>query len=104
MTDPIPVAARSKVWVFCRLFASWDCRLEFRRRHGCLSFVNVVYRQVQVSATGRGILPSVVCLSVFFKPQQSGQGAQVLSSHKKNARGGLARGYYTAPSYDETQR
>jgi len=84
------VAARSKVWVFCRLLAFWDCRLEFPRRHGCLSVVSVVC-QVEVSATGRGVLLSVVCLSVIFKPQQSGQGAQALSSHKKNARGGLAR-------------
>ena len=36
---PIPVAARSN---------AWDCGFEFRQGHGYLSFVSVVYCQVQV--------------------------------------------------------
>jgi hypothetical protein len=34
-----------------RPLAFWDCGFEFRRGHGYLSLVNVVYCQVEVSAT-----------------------------------------------------
>jgi hypothetical protein len=39
-----------------RPFAFWDCGLEFRRGHACLSLVNVVRCQVEVSATGRSFI------------------------------------------------
>ena len=38
--------------------AYWDCGFEFRRRHGCLSVVNIVYCQVEVSAAGRSLVQS----------------------------------------------
>jgi hypothetical protein len=48
---PIPVAVRSKAWVFGRSLTrilgsnpTWE--------HGCLSLVSVVCCQVEVSATG----------------------------------------------------
>ena len=52
-----------------RPLVGWDCGFESRRRHGCLSLVNVACCQVQVSATGRplprGVLASVcVCVCV----------------------------------------
>jgi len=46
MNLPIPVA------VSLRPFACWDCGFEFRLRHGNLSVVNVVRRQVEVSLSG----------------------------------------------------
>jgi hypothetical protein len=53
--------------------ACWYCGFESRLRHGCLSVVSVVCCQVEVSVTGRspsrGVLLSVVCLSVISKPQ-----------------------------------
>jgi hypothetical protein len=36
--------------------ACWDCGFESRRRHGCLSLVSVVCRQVEVSASGRSVV------------------------------------------------
>jgi hypothetical protein len=33
--------------------ACWDCGFESRQVHGCLSLVNVVCCQVEVSTTGR---------------------------------------------------
>jgi hypothetical protein len=47
----IPVAERSKASL--RPIACWDCESESRWGHGCLSFVSVVCRQVEVSAIGR---------------------------------------------------
>jgi hypothetical protein len=48
--------------------AYWDCGFEFRRRHGCLSVVSLVYCQVEVSATGRCLVQSSpgegVCVSL----------------------------------------
>jgi hypothetical protein len=38
--------------VVLKLLACWDCGLEFRRGHGCLSVVSVVCCQVEVSASG----------------------------------------------------
>ena len=37
----------------------WDCRLESRWGHGCLSFVSVVCCQVEVSATGRSLVQRI---------------------------------------------
>ena len=45
----LPVAARSKLWVCGSPPA--ECGFESRRGRGCLSLVNVVCRQVEVSAT-----------------------------------------------------
>jgi hypothetical protein len=54
--------------------ATWDYWFESRRCHGFLSLVNVMCFQVEVSASAdhssRGVLPSVVCLSVTGKPRQ----------------------------------
>ena len=36
-----------------RPLACWDCGFKYLRGHGCLSLVNVVGCQVEVSATGR---------------------------------------------------
>ena len=48
-----------------RPLACWDYGFESRWGHGCLSLVSVVYRQVEVPATGRspsrGVLPTVEC-------------------------------------------
>ena len=47
--------------------AAWDYWFESRRGHECLSL------QVEVSASAdhssRGVLPSVVCLSVIMNPR-----------------------------------
>jgi len=51
---PIPVAARSKVWVCGRSFvgnACSSCGLESRLGHGCLSLVSVLCCNVEVSAS-----------------------------------------------------
>jgi len=41
------------VWgVGLQLLTYWDCGFESQRGHGCLSLVNVVCCQVEVSATG----------------------------------------------------
>jgi len=44
----IAVVARSKAWA-CGI-SCWDCELEYRRGHVCLSVVSVVC-QVEVSAS-----------------------------------------------------
>ena len=55
------------VWgVFLRPLACWNCGLESRRWHGCLSLMSVVCCQVEVSATGRSLVqmcPTVFCAS-----------------------------------------
>ena len=56
----VPVATRSKAWVCGR------CRFEFRRRHGCLSLVNVVCCQVEVSATDRSLVQRSPTDCVYF--------------------------------------
>jgi hypothetical protein len=56
-----------------RPFACWECGFEFRRRHGCLLWVLCVvrYRSLrQADHSSRGVLPSVVCLSVILNPRQ----------------------------------
>jgi hypothetical protein len=52
--QPIPVAVRSKAWVCGLLLVG--CGFESRRRHGCLSAVNVVSCQVEVSETNRPLV------------------------------------------------
>ena len=57
-----------------RQLACWDCGFESRRRHGCLSLVSVVccrYRSLRpADHLSRGVLPSVVSLSVIAKPSK----------------------------------
>jgi hypothetical protein len=51
-----------------RPLACWDCRLESRRGHGCLSIVNVVCCQVEVSKSSLSLvqrsLTECVCVSL----------------------------------------
>jgi hypothetical protein len=51
------VAARSGVAL--RRLACWDCVFEFRRGHGCLSLVNVVWCQVEVSASSLSLIQRI---------------------------------------------
>jgi len=73
-----------------RPFAFKDCGVESLRRHRSLSLslslslVSVVCCQVEISASGWSLLPSVVCLSVILKPQQWGSpGPLGVSSDEK---------------------
>ena len=70
---PIPVAARSKVCV-CGSKLAGIVGLNHSGGHGCLSVVNVVFCEVEASVetdpSSRGVLQSVVCLSVISKIQQ----------------------------------
>jgi len=50
--EPIPVASRSKAQVSGRSPAE----IESHRGHGCLSVVNVVCCQAEVSASGRSLV------------------------------------------------
>jgi hypothetical protein len=54
---PIPVAARSKASFCCR--SSWDCGLEPRREHGCLSLVECCV------LSGRGL-----CVGPIPRPEE----------------------------------
>jgi len=58
MEMPIPVAARSK-GVGLRSLACLDCVFESLKGHGCLSFVNLVCCQVEVSAMGRSLVQRI---------------------------------------------
>ena len=49
--EPIPVAARSKAWIYGR-WLTGIVGFESHLGHGCLSLVGVVCCQVEVSATG----------------------------------------------------
>jgi hypothetical protein len=51
LLQPIPVTARSKLWV-CGRSLAWIVVSNPAGRHGCLSLVSVVCCQVEVSATG----------------------------------------------------
>jgi hypothetical protein len=57
----------------------WDCGFESRRGHGCLYLVSVI-RYISLSRgdhLSRGVLQSVVYLSVTVKPgQRGGRGPQ----------------------------
>ena len=53
--------------------AFWDCGFETRQGHGCLSFMSVVYCEVQVSATVRSLVQNSptdcgALLCVIYKP------------------------------------
>jgi hypothetical protein len=71
--------------------ACWDCGFECRRGHGCLSFVSVVYCQVEVSTTGLSLVQRShkecvcvsVCLIVIKEPHRGGVDPLELSSHEK---------------------
>ena len=77
-----------------RMLACWDCGFECRRGHGCLSHVNVLCCQVEISATGREFVQMsptecvFVSLSVFAKPQKCG-GLDLLQlqSYEKKSKG-----------------
>jgi hypothetical protein len=53
--EPIPVAARCKVW-FCGRTLAGIVGSNSAWGHGCLSLVSDVYCQVEVSATGRSLV------------------------------------------------
>jgi hypothetical protein len=58
-----------------RPLACWDCEFESRLGHGCLSLVNVVCCQVEISATGRSLVqrgPTERGVNVVAKSQQRG--------------------------------
>ena len=54
-------------------FDYWDFGFESRWGNGCFSLVSVVCCHVEVSVlagySSRGVLPSVVCLSVVLNPR-----------------------------------
>jgi hypothetical protein len=67
--EPISVTAVSKAWVCGRLFA-WGCGFEFNRVNPFLSVVSVVCCQSSLrraDLSSRGVLPSVLCLTVTSK-------------------------------------
>ena len=53
---------------------SWDCGFEYLLQHRCLPLANTLFCEVDASVKvdplSRGVLPSVVCLSVISKLQQ----------------------------------
>jgi hypothetical protein len=78
---PVPVAARSKAWVSGRSLAGiagsntvGDIYLSLSLSVSLPLSLSVVCCQVNVSVSGdyssRGLLPSVVCLSVIVKSEQ----------------------------------
>jgi hypothetical protein len=75
------------VGVGLRPLVCWDYRFESHRWNGCLSLVSVVCCEVDVSLrradhSSRGVLQSVVCLSVIAQTRQlGGLGPLGLSSH-----------------------
>ena len=75
---PIPVAARSNTSV-CGLSPAAIAGSNPARggvEYGCVSVVNIVCCRINVSGTGQPlfqrVLPSVMCLSVIWKPQHWG--------------------------------
>lgn len=70
MGDP---SGRAVQGVGLRPLACLDCGFESHRSHGCVSLDSVVSCQVealpQVDLSSRGILVSVVCLSVIVQPR-----------------------------------
>ena len=69
--EPIPVAARAKVWVAAARLLGLQVRIP---PGAWMSVASVVCCQVEVPASGRslsrGFLPTVVCLSVIVKHRQ----------------------------------
>ena len=82
---PIPVAEQSKVWVCGRSLAGIAGSNAAGAVDDCLLWVLCVvrYRPLRrADPSSRGVLPSVVCLSVIVKPWQGwGLGQLELSSH-----------------------
>ena len=79
---PNPVTARSQAWVLL-LLACWHCGFKSRQGHGCLSRV-VTYRSLRrADHSSKGVLPTVVCLSVIVDTHRGGPGQLGLSSHEK---------------------
>jgi len=58
-------------------FAFWNCGLESRRGHACLTLVNVVRYQVEVSVTGRSLVQEshrvCVCVCVLARAMKYDQ-------------------------------
>jgi hypothetical protein len=52
LSSPVPVAARSKAWVWGRSLAGVACSDPTVRGDGCLSVVIIVCCQAEVSVTG----------------------------------------------------
>jgi len=76
-TSSLPEVSRSQwprgLGLGLRPLACWDCVFDSRRRHGCLSLVNVVCCQMFLlwaDPSSRGVVPSVMCPSVIAEPQQ----------------------------------
>jgi hypothetical protein len=69
---PIPVAALSKAWVCVGPLACWHCGLQNYSGHNGLSVVSCqVERSLRrADRLSRGVLPTVVCLSVTMKPRK----------------------------------
>jgi len=91
INQSIPVAARSKVWVYGRSLAGIAGSNTAGGVHG-LSSVSVLCCQAEISLrrteySSRKVLLSVVFLSVIENPHKGGLGPLGLSSHakKKNA-------------------
>ena len=82
---PIPVAEQSKAWVCGRSLAGIAGSNAAGAVDDCLLWVlcAVRYRPLRrADPSSRGVLPSVVCLSVIVKPWQGwGLGQLELSSH-----------------------
>jgi hypothetical protein len=53
IADP---SGRAVSGIGLRPLACWDCGFESHRMHGCLPFLNAVFCQVEVSATGRSLV------------------------------------------------
>jgi hypothetical protein len=69
----IPVAARSKAWVYGRSLAGIVGSNPAGDMDVCLFWMLCVVRDTSLrraDRSSRGVLPSVVCLSVIVKPQQ----------------------------------
>ena len=84
--EPIPVVARSKVWVYGRSLCR-NCGFVSHRGHGCLSVVYVVCCQVEVSVTGCSLFlrssTAVVCLCMIEEPHRGRLCTLGQSNHEK---------------------
>ena len=63
---PVPVVAWSKARVYGRSLAGCVSSSPAGSR-GFMSLVTIVCSEVEVSASSRGVLPSVACLSVIVR-------------------------------------
>jgi hypothetical protein len=80
---------------------SWDCGFESRQGHVCLSFVR------RAGPSSRGVLPSVMCLSVIVKTRKWGglgpQGAVEPLEKKMAADRNTHKTFCTKKRYDNPQ-